>query len=475
MSSNAPIAPVVVSSQYRGPRDVGRAESLYRSALTKPDLDYSSQLLFSALNANPEHAAAFQAIIDNIPKYAAARRKMLIPVADSLRNGPTDPFIKALAHYCASPSAELALMAATEAHTAGLFQPTITLGQRILDQFATGEKPLKSSATARLIDLLESAGALDQAIEATTIATRLFPDDQAFREREKNLLASRYLQQTHLEAEDSFRKNLHGAAQQETLHRPLDQNTRLDALEQRYRQTHHLEDFRELVRALREASPLRRESALPTLEDGHERFGDRETLWFIREVRLESRLAELRLHQKAVDENPGDTELMREHEAFRQQVIAEQIDHLYEVVSSLPNTPERQRRELELAARLFDAGRYEEAIKQAQAVKRRGENRLDAWVIMARSFVQMVLIPEATECFQNILTELANLPQGNVERVLDAKYSYAQFLVQQAEKSNDAAIARQARKLCSDIMLEDINYSDIRKLAARLEPLLRTQ
>ena len=473
MAANNPVTPIAASSEYRGPRDVGRAESLYRSALTKPDMDYSSQLLFSALNANPEHTGAFHAILEKIPQYAAARRKMLIPITDSLRNAPADPFIKALAHYCASPSAELALLAATEAHAAGLFQPAITLGQRILDQFATGEKPLKSSATARLTDLLESAGALDQAIEMATLATRLFPDDQAFREREKNLLASRYLQQTHLEEEGDFRKNLHNAAQQETLHRPLDQNARLDALEQRYRQTHHLEDFRELVRALREASPPRREAALPTLEDGHERFGDRETLWFIREVRLESRLGELRLHQKAVDENPNDAELAREHESFRQQVIAEQIDHLYEVVSSLPNTPERQKRELELASRLFDAGRYEEAIKQAQAVKRRGENRLDAWVVMARSFVEMGLIPEATECFQNILTELANLPQGNVERVLDAKYSYAQFLVQQAEKSNDPAIARQARKLCSDVMLEDINFSDIRKLAARLEPLLR--
>ena len=47
MAANNPVTPIAASSEYRGPRDVGRAESLYRSALTKPDMDYSSQLLFS--------------------------------------------------------------------------------------------------------------------------------------------------------------------------------------------------------------------------------------------------------------------------------------------------------------------------------------------------------------------------------------------------------------------------------------------
>jgi len=39
----------VRASEYSGPVDLGRAESLYRSALGKPDLDYSSQLLFASL------------------------------------------------------------------------------------------------------------------------------------------------------------------------------------------------------------------------------------------------------------------------------------------------------------------------------------------------------------------------------------------------------------------------------------------
>jgi tetratricopeptide (TPR) repeat protein len=145
---------------------------------------------------------------------------------------------------------------------------------------------------------------------------------------------------------------------------------------------------------------------------------------------------------------------------------------LYEVVGSLPNTPERQRRELELAGKLFDAGRYEEAIKQAQAVKRRSENRLDALVVMAKSFVQLGLTPEATECFQSILSELNANPQGAMERVLEAKYSYAQFLLAEAEQKKDAVLARQARKLCSDVMIEDIDYRDVRKLSERADALL---
>src|SRR5690348_11510971 len=69
-----------ITFQYHGPKDVGRAESLYRSALTKPDLDYCAQLLFSALVANPEHEAAFEAILARLPAFAARGRKMVVRI-----------------------------------------------------------------------------------------------------------------------------------------------------------------------------------------------------------------------------------------------------------------------------------------------------------------------------------------------------------------------------------------------------------
>ena len=56
---------------YAGPKDLGRAESLYRSALTKPDPDYAAQLLFSAIAANPEHAPAVQAVLARAAALAA--------------------------------------------------------------------------------------------------------------------------------------------------------------------------------------------------------------------------------------------------------------------------------------------------------------------------------------------------------------------------------------------------------------------
>src|SRR5262249_16712404 len=151
----------------------------------------------------------------------------------------------------------------------------------------------------------------------------------------------------------------------------------------RYRETLKLEDFRELVRAVREASKARREAALPTLQEGYDRFGERETLWFIRELRIERKQSELRQHRRMLDERPEDASLRQEHERMRQDVLREHVDHLYEVVSSLPAAPERYRRELELAGELFDAARFEESIKQAQSVKRRSaEHRLDAWIVM---------------------------------------------------------------------------------------------
>ena len=467
----APAAGSIVS-RYQGPKDIGRAESLYRSALEKPDLDYSAQLLFSALVANPEHEGSFRSILSKIPAFGAAGRKMAVRIAELLGGGPADAFVKALAAFCAAPTAENALACAAEAHRVGLLPYAVALGERVLRQAEAGDNPPKAGAVARLIDLFESCGALEQAVRAARAATRLFPDEQAFRGREKNLMASRYLKDTDLTSPAGFRATLKDRQRQEAMQRPADHAARLDELEHRYRQTHSLDDFREFTRALREAAAPRREAAVPTLEDGLQRFGERDTRWFIREIQLERKWAELRVHRRVLDESPASGQLREEHESLRREVLREHVDHLYEVVGSLPNTPERQRRELELAGKLFDASRYEEAIKQAQAVKRRSESRLDALVVMAKSFVQLGLTPEATECFQSILAELAANPQGSLERVLEAKYSYAQFLLAEAENKHDAVLARQARKLCSDVMIEDIDYRDVRALSQRADAIL---
>jgi tetratricopeptide (TPR) repeat protein len=460
--------------RYAGPKDVGRAESLFQSARSKPDPDYVAQLLFSALAANPEHAGALTAILARVPASAPkGGKRMVARISDLLSGAPADEFIKALAAYCAAPTADAALACAGEAQSAGLMPYAVALGERALQALEAKEWiPPRAAAIARLIELLEASGALPQAVRAAREAVRLFPDDQALRAREKNLLASRYMQETDLASAPAFQKTLTARAQQEALHRPTDHNSRLDGLEQRYRQTNGLEDFRELARALRDAYPARREAALPTLRDGLARFGDRDTRWFVREIELERKRAELRLHKQVLDETPASQRVAEEHRRLAAEVLAEQIEHLYEVVGSLPATPERHRRELELARTLLDAGRHEEAIKQAQTVKRNVEHRLDGWIVMARSFVQLGWIPEAGECFEQILAELKSGSHGSIDRVLEAKYTYAEFLLDEAAKRRDVELARQARKLCSDVMIEDIDYREIRRLATRAERMV---
>src|SRR5687767_9714268 len=241
-------------SRYAGPKDVGRAESLYRSAVSKPDLDYAAQLLFSALAANPEHAEAFRAVLAKIPSFAAARRKMVVRISDLVGNSPADGFLKHLAAYCAAPGPDAALACAAEAQRAGLGAHAVLLGGRVLEQVESGEDVPKAASVARLIELFEACGAMEHAARAARAATRLFPDDQDFRQREKNVLASKYLRENDLTSAAGYRATLKDAQKQDALHRPSDHLARLDELEQRYRQTHGLEDFRELVRALRESA-----------------------------------------------------------------------------------------------------------------------------------------------------------------------------------------------------------------------------
>ena len=459
-------------SEYRGPRDVGRAESLYRSALTKPDADYCLQLLFAALAANPENEAAFSAILSKSAEMLAARRKVTIRVGESLGGSPADDFIRSLAAFTASWGTEQGIVCAGEARKIGLTAHAAAMGERVMQQWEGGRASVKPAAAMKLAEVLEACGAFELAVRAAQCAIRAFPDDADLREREKNLLARKYLVEHDPSAGD-FRVHLQDRQRQEAAQRPLDPILRVDELEQNYRQTTRLEDFRELLRAVREAPPERREAVMPVLQDGYERFGEKETLWFIREIKLQRRWAEVRLAQQVMDESPGDARVRAAHDQLRKEVLHDHIDHLYEVVSSLPPGPDRHKRELDLARRLLEAQRYEEAIKQAQRLKGRAEFRTDAWVIMAKAFVQMGLTMEAGACFENILSALDTESQGSPERVLDAKHSYAEFLVAEAAKKGDAALAAQARKLCADVILEDIDYRGIRALSAKAEALSR--
>src|SRR5687768_8333499 len=233
----------MTDANYLGPKDLGRAESLYRSALTKPDIDYATQLLFAALVANPEHEPAFAAILAKLPAYAANKRCMVVRGSDLLGGAPADAFVKSLAAYCASPKVEEALTCAAEAQKVALNPYAVALGATVLQRLETGDTGIKSAAVVRLIDLFEAAGSLDHAVRAAKVATKLFPDEGGFREREKNLLASQYMTRTQLTDESKSRDMLRNREQQEAMHRPLDPMARIHELEQRFRQDHRLEDF----------------------------------------------------------------------------------------------------------------------------------------------------------------------------------------------------------------------------------------
>lgn len=456
--------------RYPGPRDTARAESLYRTSLTKPELGFSIQLLVASLAADPEHENALKAMLARGAAVVAGGKKVS---CEYPMRSPVEAFLRSLVGYCSTFALADAITAATEAQRLGLHSQASILGEHALQQQEIGRHLVKPALLIRLSEVLEEAGDLGQAIDATRMAQKLATTDQAIREREKNLQASKYVKDNNLTSMTSFKASLNNPQAQAALHQPKDPQARINEVAQQYQQTHSQESLRELIRLLRGSSPEQRQGAMPILQDGLNRFGDKGTNWFIREVQLERRWSEVRLHQQMLEENPTSPALREEQQRLHQEVLAEQIEFLYEVIGSLPNTPERNRRALELCNRLLDAGRYEEAVRQAQLVKRQSDQRLDAWLVMAKAFVQLGLNPEAEECFRNIIAELGSSGGAALERVLEAKHSYAAFLLEQAKAAKSVSLASQARKLCSDVMVEQIDYRDIRRLSAEADKLMQ--
>ena len=65
--------------------------------------------------------------------------------------------------------------------------------------------------------------------------------------------------------------------------------------------------------------------------------------------------------------------------------------------------------------------------------------------------------------------------EGIVRRTLACEKRPAEFLTDQAADKHDLSLAVPARKLCADIMLEDIDYRGIRELCAKTESQTKNQ
>lgn len=314
------------------------------------------------------------------------------------------------------------------------------------------------------VDVLEAVESFDEAVAGCQLACRIRPNDMGLTTRLKNLSAMQTLQRGNYETADSFKGSLINAKKQ--LEQQQDQSVvSQDAIVDR-----QIADARRelaatpnqagkvyaLVEALcRRSRESEEDEAVAVLQQAYsetQSYRFRERIGDIRMRRFHRKIADARA---ALDADPANEdlkrtalEIVRQTRAFEEQEYADRV----------ANYPTDMTLKFEYGRRLFQNGKYDDAIPVLQQAESDAKNRLRAMSLLGQSFFNLGFFNEAVETYRRAISivELAGSET--------AKELYY-FLGRALEQMGDIG---EADKAYSQVVQWDFNYRDTRQRIQKL-------
>ena len=316
-------------------------------------------------------------------------------------------------------------------------------------------------AYLRLIDAMEKIEAYDLALDAARRAMQL-KDEDALRDRIKDLTALKYTKESSQGEGEGFRKNIKNAEEQERIQAQLDtsgsQSDKLiAAMREQYEENpEDMDKLQKLVDALTRAEDVAKEKeAIKLLLHAHEQTGQYRYKVKAGDVKLKQFNRALRQIQERA--NAGDEAAKAKlQDGLKKRLIFE----LQEYGERAQNYPTDLKLKFELGKRQFQASQFDDAIGNFQQATSEPKSRSAAHLYLARCFVHKEWMDEAMSTLEKGI-EMHNEPDDRLGKELRYDLMTARMVV--AKKNRDADLAKQAQELASELLQIDINYKDIRE------------
>jgi tetratricopeptide (TPR) repeat protein len=304
----------------------------------------------------------------------------------------------------------------------------------------------------------------DKATEACQQAVRLRPMDMDLATELKNLGARQTMKAGNYEQGGSFRDSIRDREGQEKLQRQdadvrsEDQMSRIirDAEAEWRAEPEEAGKIMKLVEAWRKTeTPEYENKAIDLLQQTFDRTKQFRFRLQIGEIKIRqmSRLERsLRGQWKA---NPKDPALAKD---YREMLKDKYELELAEFQLAAQNYPTEMRYRYEAALRLFELGRYDQAIPALQEARRDPKYRHDAATFLGRSFLAAGFADEAADTLKHVIEEY---PLKNDSKHTEMTYWYGRAL----EDKKDIAAAV---KSYSTVAQADFNYRDVQVRIKRL-------
>ncbi len=447
--------------------------------------EYAIECYLQGLRHNPDNLAEHEALRD-----VALKRKVKggkpAGLKDRLNKMGSDPIAKLLhaEKLWSMDPLNLSLMLDTmgAAVDADRAYPDLSIGEVA---FWVGEtilggqtaKPGKKKDYLATCEHFKSIGRFDKAVEAMKRAIRLAPNDDTLLAQLKDLEAERTMQEGRYGGgqEGDFRANIRDAEKQRDLELGDAKSaggSQIDELIARRKAEFEedpddLDKLQKLVDVLiRKESNAEEKQAIDLLNKAWESSGQYRFKVRAGDITMKQINRYVRQLKQMVDAAPEDEEYKkRYHDTLLKKLAFE----LQEYTDRVKNYPTDLSLKHELGKRLFQAGKFDDAIGMFQQAKQDPKARASSHIYLGRCYVNKGWLDEALDTLGE---GVAAHPLNDDTVALDLRYLKMDAHIRAAEKNNSAEHAEEARKLASYILQANINFRDIKQRVDQIRALM---
>lgn len=451
--------------------DRKKAEAFFEKATAvagAAQYDFAIEMYIQGLAVDPESVDAHKALRDiALKRKVSGGKAMGMFDAMKLKRPSKDDkqnMLNAEKLLAYDPgNTDYMLSVVQNAARGGFYDTVLWMGPILLKANSEAKKP-EFNKYIQLRDVYRSIRQWKLATEACQYAVNMKPDDMDLGRELRDLSAQTTINEGNYEGAGSFRKSVKDMAGQSKLMaedrdiRTMDQMGSLIAAAEQEWQADPNEPSKlmKLVELLMKTElPDQENRAIELLENQYEKtklFRYRQQIGRIKLAQLARMERSMR---QEVAQSPGDEGLKTEYRNFLKDRAQQELDE-YTLWSE--NYPTDLSLKYQIAVRLFQLGRHDEAIPMFQTARSDPKYRTEATIALGSSFLNAGFVEEAVDTFKALIDDYQL--RGD-QKSVDMHYMYGRSLEQKGEKA--AAI-----KAYSQVAQWNFNYRDVQ---ARIKKL----
>lgn len=467
--------------------DPQKAVRFFEHAQTVHDstnYEYAMTLYLKGLHYDPGNVAALEKFINSSLAWVSQNPKVKGPTKEQVRQvsarGTTEKYLTNLLEWGARGLDWHAGLKAMEAAAKlELNEAAYWIGQRVFLRMNQDPKARKD-AYVTLMELFAKIGGWDLAVKAGDKAVSMDFTDQKLAAIVRNMSAQATMSKGGYEKTGTvggFRANVRDMAAQrakeeedrivkseETLDRVIER-----ALADYQSRPTDVAAIGKIARLLLErGTPADEKQAFDILMKG---FDDTRVYRFKQQAGdIKLRVAKRKLGslKEAADQDPGNAEKADLYERARKQYLEMDVEEHIERVAHYPTDLSMK---FELGRRLFDLGRYEQAIEQFQIAQNAPGLSGAVQNYLGRAFLAIGWVDEAVDTFRAALN---NHPSQGDDLGQNLRYGLMIALERKATEQRLLPAAEEALKHAQAIAIQNIAFKDVRQRRESLQALVKS-